>query len=152
MRGVGLKVKSGQFQSVQRPDIEQEQSERERDEHGFGEKAHDQEDGNERIPRVGSMGCVSHVCPDREPPEEDAQHILAFGDPCDGFNVYGVYSEDRCDAGAAPGRMGHQVQNSKDEQNIGDVEQEIGGVKDVCVVVFGGVVSDPPRDLRVDHQ
>src|ERR1035441_10058857 len=71
---------------------------------------------------------VADVSSEREEAEEGAEDVFAFADPGDRFDVQRMQSKESGDKGAAPKSAGHLPEEQEDQDNIGDVKNQVGQV------------------------
>src|SRR5439155_21336945 len=71
---------------------------------------------------------IFDIRPQAQEPEESAQDIFAFGDPRHRFNVEGVQGEERSYESAAPKGARHLLEEEKQDQSVGQVEEEVDQV------------------------
>ncbi len=116
--------------ALQRPPVEQQQQHRKGDQHGLGHETGDVEKQRGGVPHCRpalSLG-VAGVADQREQSEECEQHILAFGDPHDGFHAQRMDREEGGGKQAAARRFGGARQKDIQKDGIEAVQDEIGGM------------------------
>ena len=64
----------------------------------------------------------------RQHSEEGTQHVLTLGDPRYGLYVNGMDGKQSCNGSARPRRSSSLGQKPKQENAIGDVQEDIGKV------------------------
>ena len=128
--------------ALQRPDVEEQEQEGQRDPHRLGEEAEREEREDAGVAKGASASRVGRVDEEREQPEQRRQHVLPLRHPGDRFHVGGVHGEEGGDEGAAPGRAGHAPEHQEDEDRVPGVEHS------VHEVVRPG---REPEELHVEH-
>ena len=68
---------------------------------------------------------VTRVGDEAQQPEKGAQHVLALGDPRDGFHMERMPREQRRHERAPPVAAGRGTQKCKQQQSVGDVEKDV---------------------------
>ena len=86
---------------------------------------------------------ISQIEQHRQQPEKSAEHVLAFGNPRDGFDVQRMPGEQRRHKRAAPERAGHFFQHRQQQQRICRVQKQVRQVKPA---------GPEPVELRIEHQ
>lgn len=101
--------------SRQRPIIEQEQDERERDHHRLGGESGEEESCHRQIPLPVRLSRVPSVGPEGEEEEHCAQDILALRHPCNRLDIDRMNREQHCheEAGAEATGGPHQQKKSR---------------------------------------
>ena len=111
----------------QRPEIQQQQQRRQRDDHRLGHQAQGKKHRHQQIARQRpAVAHIAEIGPQREHEKQSAQHVFPLGHPGHRLDVLRMDGEDRGDEGAGPKLAGHSPQNEKQRDRRGGVEQHIG--------------------------
>ena len=113
-------------ESTEWPVIEQEQDERQRHEHGFGHQTKGKEKDHCHIaPRRLRLTDVPDVCRDSQHEKHATEHVLAFRDPCNGFDSQRMDGKDRRDECAPPQGGSHPPHHEEQEDDRRAMEQHV---------------------------
>ena len=133
----------GRTESGQRPEIQQHQKRRERDEHRLGHQAERKQRRHEQIaPERPAVTYVAEIGAEREHEKQSAQHVAPLGDPGHLLDVLRMDGKDRGHEGAGPKLVGHAPQNEKQRDRRSGVEQHIGEM------MSPGIQS---KELAIEH-
>lgn len=111
--------------AAQRPVVEQEKRARKRDEHRLGQESEDEAKRDQRVAGRGSSADVANVSAQAEQPEERSEDVLSLGDPCDGFNMQRMESEECGDQGRAPECARKHAPDKEDQCGVERMPEEI---------------------------
>ncbi len=114
--------------SPKRPEVEQQQQERQSDQHRFGEQTQNESQERERVALPARAFGIESIGQQGEEAEERAQDILPFGHPGHRLHMKRVPGKQRCHQGAGPERAGHPAQERKQHQRVRQVQEYVGQV------------------------
>ena len=124
----GRRIERGQPQAAERPHVEQQQHERQRDDHRLREQAERERHGDEKVAPPAGPPDVVRVADEGQHPEEAAQHVLPLRHPGDRLDVQRVDPEQERDQGARPACAGHPPHGDEQQERAQRVQREIGQV------------------------
>ena len=93
---------------------------------GFAIKPKGKAEDEGEVARASGPGNPGDIQSHRQHPEEGGKDILALGYPGDRFYVERVKGKESRHKGAPPECSGHPVEDEKEQERIGKVEQEVG--------------------------
>ena len=106
------------------PVIQQQENEGERDQHRFGHEPQQKQRERQPVPAApGALG-VAGIGPERQQPEQGAQHVLALRDPGDRLDVQRMKREKRGRERARPARPGHPLQDPEEQDAVCGVQEQ----------------------------
>ena len=112
----------------QRPVVQQQQQERPRHEHRFGQQAQPQGDEHQRVACEPAPPGVPRVRAEGQQREQAAEHVLAFGDPRHGLDVQRVQGKQGGDERAAPEAARHHEHHPIHQQRVDHVQYSVDDV------------------------
>jgi hypothetical protein len=118
-------LRSGERHAAERPDVQQQQNERQGDNDRLGHETEAKQDHDEQIPAELRPLDIAHVTPQRQKPEESAENVLPLGYPSYGFDVQGVQRKQTCDECAWPAGPSHPLEQREQQQGTKSVQQQI---------------------------
>ena len=129
-------------QAAQRPVVEQEQDEGERDGHGLREQGGREQPERERVVPPGPSAGPCGPAPQRGEREARGQQLLALRDPGDRLDQCRVHGEERRHGQARQRRLGQGAKRGKEQDRVQRVEQYVDHV--VCA-------GSAAEQLHVEH-
>ncbi len=114
---------------VERPDVQEQQRERQRDQHRLDQQACREERRHQDVPADRRTGRVSGVGGHRQHRKEAAEHVLTLGDPRDRFDVQRMNREECRRERARAHTTRHPAQDQKQHADARDVEQQVDHVR-----------------------
>ena len=91
----------------------------------------------------GATHCIAAVRPQRQQPEEGAQHILPLGNPGHGVHLQRMPGKQRRHDSAAPASPRHSQQDHEDKRRVHRMKKHIDHVK---------VTRSRAEQLAVEHE
>jgi hypothetical protein len=117
-------------EATERPEVEQEQGGRKRDEHRLCHETDHEEEHDGEIANGAWGADVSAIGPEARLSEERRKDILALRDPDNRLDVERVQGEEQGDRERQPPAAGHPGEGEQQEKTAGDVKAEVAEVKD----------------------
>ncbi len=116
-------------QPFKRPEIEQQQQARQRDERLLGQQTAKKQAKRGRPPNESLPASEPHISVESQEAEENAQHIFAFRDKGYRLDMNRMDGKQGRHQGTPQWVAGHRDKQAEQQQHIEDVQDNIGEVK-----------------------
>ena len=114
--------------TLQRPDVEQQQHDRQCYHHRLGHQRQREQHDHREVPSRARAAREAHVGENRQQPEERAEHILALGDPGHRLHVQRMSGKHGGDKRTPPRPPGRPPEQLEDQDRVGRVKDEVRDV------------------------
>jgi len=133
-RGVVADGSQVEFHPAQRPEVQRQEEEGNRNEHGFHQKPGGQRQDRKKMERPPVPGrgpphllrVAQNIAPYTEQKEETGEHVLPLGDPRDGFHAERVEGPDNAEQKSPPRLFAQRLEETEQKDGIDGVEQDVG--------------------------
>ena len=112
-------------QPPQRPEVEGEQHQRQRDQCRLRHEPGRHQHHRGRVGGTAAGRCVAGVRDHGQGPEQSAEDVLALGDPGHGLDGQGMHGEDGSREAATPQRAGQAVEQEEDQRGVERVQGRV---------------------------
>jgi hypothetical protein len=126
----------------QRPEVQEEHKERERDQHRLGHQPERKKNQNGQISLPYRLPDIEHIEQKRQKPEARAEDILPLSHPGNRFHIDRVNGKKSRYTGAPPNGSGHEAKQGKEKDRVDEMKD------DIRPMVAAGI---GPKQLPVQH-
>ena len=130
----------GRSPAAERPVVEQQQDGGQCDQHRLGQQPQHERQHHAQVAQPAGPADIVDIGPQGQHPEQGAQDVLALRHPGHRLHVQGMDRKQGGHKGTAPGSGRQAIEDAEKEQDVGQVQQQVGqvvaegpGPKEFCI-------------------